>query len=78
MQGKSRNFVGLHHTKIKVTIPFNDNEGERIVLVLHTFHAINICIRLSSLPINFTSEHVCDYYSDIWLVIIGIVSECYF
>jgi hypothetical protein len=74
----SRNFVGLHHMKIKVTIPFNASEGELIILVLHTFRAFNVCIRLSSLPINFTSEHVRDYYSDIWLVIIGIVSECYF
>jgi len=78
MQGMSRNCVVLHHTKIKVSIPFNDNEGKLIILVLHTFRAINICIRLRSLPINFTSELVCDYYSDILLVIIGVFIEHYF
>jgi len=79
MQRMSRNCAALHLAKIKVSIPFNDNEGKLIILVLLTFRAINIvCIRLRSLLINFTSEHVCDYYSDIWLVIIGIFSEHYF
>jgi hypothetical protein len=46
MQWMSRNCVGLHYTKIKLSIALIDNEGELIILVLHTFSAINICIRL--------------------------------
>jgi hypothetical protein len=75
MQGMSRNCVGLHYTKIKVSVTFIDNEGELIILVLHTFRAINICIRLCSLATNCTSEHLYDYYFDIWLDITGILSE---
>ena len=78
MQGMSRNCVGLRHTKIKFSIPFNENEGELIILVLQIFRAINICIRLCLLPVNFASEHVCYCYSDICLVIIDFVSEYYF